>query len=61
MSRKTKDIRLATMIDDIANLGSLFQKCSFCLDIANDNISKSVSTYAVGICVDEEWNNPQGV
>nr|XP_027076591.1 uncharacterized protein LOC113700360 [Coffea arabica] len=58
-SRKTRDIRMATLIDDINNLRSLFQKCSFCLDRIIDHRCKLINDYALDIFQDEEWINPQ--
>ncbi|XP_027181659.1 uncharacterized protein LOC113780035 [Coffea eugenioides] len=59
--RMAKDIKMATLIDDINDLRSLFQKCSFCLDRSLDSRCEVISDYALGIFQDEEWINPQCV
>lgn len=52
---KSSDCRLTTILEDILNLKSLFRMCSFCLDNNDDNdISANVSSYALGILLDEE-------
>ncbi|XP_071921851.1 uncharacterized protein [Coffea arabica] len=56
-----KDIKMATLTDDINNLRALFQKCSFCLDRRLDSRCDLISGYALGIFQDEEWINSQYV
>ncbi|CDP09717.1 unnamed protein product [Coffea canephora] len=56
-----KDIKMATLTDDINSLRALFQKCSFCLDRNLDSRCEWISDYALGISQDEEWINPQCV
>lgn len=56
-----KDIKLATLTDDINNLRALFLKCSFCLDRRLDSRCDLISGYALGIFQDEEWINSQCV
>lgn len=58
--QKLKDIRMATLVDDIKHLRLLFQKCSFCL-VDNDvcHVSSGISKYALGILQDEEVQIPQ--
>nr|XP_027086544.1 uncharacterized protein LOC113708281 [Coffea arabica] len=56
-----KDIKLATLTDDINNLRALFLKCSFCLDRRLDSRYELISGYALGIFQDEKWINPQCV
>ena len=52
---KSSDGKLATILEDIFYLMSLFRMCSFCLD-SNDNSNTiaNVSSYALGILIDEE-------
>ena len=52
---KSSDGRLATILEDIFCLMSLFRMCSFCLN-SNDNSNTiaNVSSYALGILIDEE-------
>lgn len=58
--QKLKDIRMATLVDDIKHLRLLFQKCSFCL-VDNDvcHVSSGIGKYALGILQDEEVQIPQ--
>lgn len=58
-SRKTKDIKWVTLIDDVINLSSLFWNCSFSLFKKSTNMYKVVSRYVVGIYYDEDWIDPQ--
>ena len=54
------DSRMATLLEDIANLQRLFYMCSFCLSREGNMIdSKKLSADAFGIIVDEERNFPQ--
>lgn len=47
-------------MEDIQSLKVLFQMCSFCLVIEDRNeISEQISSYALGIRMDEKWMNPQ--
>ncbi|XP_027155669.1 uncharacterized protein LOC113756069 [Coffea eugenioides] len=56
---KASDCRMTTLIEDILSLKSLFRMCSFCLDNDDDNIDcNSVSSYAQGILLDEEFLVP---
>nr|XP_027095012.1 uncharacterized protein LOC113715059 [Coffea arabica] len=56
---KASDCRMTTLIEDILSLKSLFRMCSFCLDNDDDNIDcNSVSSYAHGILLDEEFLVP---
>lgn len=55
---KSKDMRMATLLDDVQNLKSLFQNCSFSLSLDSSNLSNDISLYAVGISNDEEWDIP---
>ena len=54
-TKQVRDIRLATVVDDIVQLRLLFHMCSFCL-VQNDKnqLSSKLSTYALGIIFDEE-------
>ena len=54
-TKQVRDIRLATIVDDIVQLRLLFHMCSFCL-VQNDKnqLSSKLSTYALGIIFDEE-------
>lgn len=49
---------MATLLDDIQNLKTLFQNCSFSLSMDRSNLRNDVSLYAIGISDDEEWELP---
>ena len=54
------DSCLTTLTDDIIELQKMFRMCSF--ELARENIMtecNSLSSYALGITVDEEWYFPQ--
>ena len=55
----TSDGRLTMILDDIFCLKSLFLMCSFCLNRNDNSITKAnVSSYALGIWLDEEASFP---
>ena len=58
--RKSHDMRLVTLLEDILSLQSLFRMCSFCL-VSRDlnHISNRISAYALDIVQDEEFWIPQ--
>nr|XP_027071836.1 uncharacterized protein LOC113696654 [Coffea arabica] len=60
LNSKTQDMHLATLLEDIHHLKSLFRMCSFCLVSKDFNhLSDKISGYAVGILQDEELWFPQ--
>ena len=54
-NRRTADIIMATLLEDILSLKTLFRMCSFCL-VSDDNndISANISSYALDILLDEK-------
>ena len=55
LSRKSHDIRQATLMEDIYQLSLLFQKCSFCpVSKDGNHICDRISSYAIGIFEDED-------
>lgn len=53
------DLLLATLVNDIRELSTMYYKCSFCLGKSNRNdLSSLFSAQALSICSDVEWVNP---
>ena len=58
--RKSQDMRMATLMEDIYSLQSLFRMCSFCLVNRNSNhISHRISVQALEFIEDQEFWIPQ--
>ena len=58
--RKSQEMRLATLLEDIHSLKWLFRMCSFCLVNRDINhISHRISTYALDFFEDQEFWIPQ--
>ena len=56
---KSIDCRMTTMLEDLLRLQSLFRMCSFCfVNFDVNDVCEHVSSYALGILLDEEFLIP---